>query len=66
MLTRKMGMLCDNLMAVQMINAKDGVVYVGRYINSDLLWGCFGGGGGNFGVVTSFIFKLYPILKVSI
>lgn len=66
MLTRKMGMLCDNLMAVQMINAKGEEVYADRYINSDLLWACCGGGGGNFGIVTSFTFMVYPISKVSV
>ena len=34
--------------------------------NSDLFWACCGGGGGNFGIVTSFTFKVHPISKVSI
>lgn len=66
MLTRKMGMLCDSLMAVQMVNARGDVVYADKYVNSDLLWASRGGGGGNFGIVTSFIFKVHPISNVAV
>jgi len=66
MLTRKMGMLCDSLMAVQMVNAKGEVVYADRCVNSDLLWASRGGGGGNFGIVTSFVFKVHPISNVAV
>lgn len=66
MLTRKMGMLCDSLIAVQMVNAKGEVVYADKCVNSDLLWASRGGGGGNFGIVTSFIFKVHPISKVAV
>ncbi|MCC5423057.1 FAD-binding oxidoreductase [Clostridium botulinum] len=66
MLTRKMGMLCDSLMAVEMVNARGKVVYADRYVNSDLFWASCGGGGGNFGIVTSFIFKVHPISNVAV
>jgi hypothetical protein len=38
MLARKMGMLCDSLMAVQMVDAKGEVVYADQYVNPGLLW----------------------------
>jgi FAD/FMN-containing dehydrogenase len=66
MLTRKMGMLCDSLIAVQMVNAKGEVVYADRYVNPDLLWASRGCGGGNFGIATSFIFKVHPISNVAV
>ncbi|VBB04991.1 Hypothetical protein LUCI_0197 [Lucifera butyrica] len=66
MLTRKMGLLCDNLMAIQMVNAKGELVYADRHVNSDLLWASRGGGGGNFGIVTSFVFKVHPISNVAV
>jgi FAD/FMN-containing dehydrogenase len=66
MLTRKMGLLCDNLMAIQMVNAEGEIVYADQCINSDLLWASRGGGGGNFGIVTSFVFKVHPISNVAV
>lgn len=61
-----MGLLCDNLMAIQMVNAEGGIVYADQCINSDLLWASRGGGGGNFGIVTSFVFKVHPISNVAV
>ncbi len=66
MLTRKMGLLCDNLLALQMVNAQGEIVYADKYINSDLLWACRGGGGGNFGIITAFVFKVHPIANVAV
>lgn len=64
MLTRLMGMTCDNLLALTMVNADGQIIYANEEINSDLLWACRGGGGGNFGVLTSYTFKVHPISEV--
>lgn len=64
MLTRLMGMTCDNLLALTMVNADGQIIHANEEINSDLLWACRGGGGGNFGVLTSYTFKVHPIFKV--
>lgn len=66
MLTRKMGLLCDNLLAVQMVGAKGEAVYADQNVNADLFWASRGGGGGNFGIVTSFVFKVHPISDVAV
>jgi hypothetical protein len=64
-LTRAMGMACDNLTGVEIVipDGSDGAkaVKADESINSDLLFACRGGGGGNFGIVTSFTFKLHQI-----
>lgn len=66
MLTRKMGLLCDNLIAVRMVNDKGEEVCADRCMHPDLFWASRGGGGGNFGIVTSFIFKVHPISDVAV
>lgn len=66
MLTREMGLLCDNLITVQMVNAEGEVICADRCTHSDLFWASRGGGGGNFGIVTSFIFKVHPISDVAV
>lgn len=57
--SRKYGLTCDSLLQLTMIGA-DGQAY-----NSDddreLLWACKGGGNGNFGVITSFRFKVHEM-----
>ncbi len=59
-LVRKYGMTIDNLQAVEMILANGKRVSASPAENPDLFWGVRGGG-GNFGIVTSFTFKLYPV-----
>ncbi|WP_371367721.1 putative FAD-linked oxidoreductase YvdP [Sporomusa rhizae] len=66
MLTRKLGLLCDNLLAIQMVDAEGKIVYADQCVNSDLLWASRGGGGGNFGIVTSFVYKVHPIANVAV
>ncbi|NEP85020.1 MAG: FAD-binding oxidoreductase, partial [Okeania sp. SIO3B3] len=63
-LNRKCGLACDNLISADVVTA-DGQFLVASADNehADLFW-ALRGGGGNFGVVTSFEFKLYPINTV--
>ena len=59
-LTREYGMTIDNLLAVDMIGAEGKMLHASEKQNPDLFW-AIRGGGGNFGVVTQFEFKLHPV-----
>jgi FAD/FMN-containing dehydrogenase len=59
-LTRKHGFVVDNLRGATVVTAKGEVVRADPSRNPDLFW-AIRGGGGNFGVVTSFEFALHPI-----
>lgn len=59
-LTPRFGLSCDNLRAAEMITAGGKYVRASKDENLDLLWG-LQGGGGNFGVVTSFEYQLHPV-----
>lgn len=59
-LSRKHGMTVDNLLAVDMVMADGSQLRASASENEDLFWGVRGGG-GNFGIVTNFEFKLHPV-----
>jgi FAD/FMN-containing dehydrogenase len=59
-LTRRFGWTTDNVTAMDLITADGTIVRSSEKENSDLFWG-LRGGGGNFGVVTSFEYKLHPV-----
>jgi FAD/FMN-containing dehydrogenase len=59
-IARKHGPACDNLISAEVVTADGERVRAGAEENPDLLWG-LRGGGGNFGVVTSFEYQLHPV-----
>jgi hypothetical protein len=62
-LSRKYGLTIDNLLEADMVLADGSFVTVNSSQNSDLFW-AIRGGGGNFGIVTSFKFQAHPVKTV--
>lgn len=62
---RRFGTTADNVKEVTIVTADGRALVCNGRQNSDLYWACRGGGGGNFGVVTEFVFETHPIHNVS-
>lgn len=62
-LTRKYGLALDNLLEVDVVLADGRFVTASSKQNADLFW-AIRGGGGNFGIITSFLFQGHPVAQV--
>jgi FAD/FMN-containing dehydrogenase len=65
-LGRKFGLTCDNLLSAQVVVADGSVLNCDVSHNPDLFWALRGGGGGNFGLVTSLSFRTHQIAMLSL
>ncbi len=63
---RKFGLTSDNIRSVTIVTADARIITADEQTNSDLYWACRGGGGGNFGVATSFEFDVHPMPEVTL
>ena len=61
---RAYGVTSDNVQSLQIVTADGQVRTCNSSQNSDLYWACRGGGGGNFGVVTSFTFRTHQVGQI--
>jgi FAD/FMN-containing dehydrogenase len=60
-LSRHHGLTCDNLVEVEIVTADGKLLRASERDNPDLYWATRGGGGGNFGIVTSLTYRLVPV-----
>ena len=63
LMVRKHGLTIDSLIAAEIVTADGELLHISNTVHPDLFW-AIRGGGGNFGIVTSFEFQAHPIGKV--
>lgn len=63
---RRYGLTCDNIRDLTLVDAGATTLRASADDHADLLWASRGGGGGNFGVVTSFTFDVHPMPDVTL
>jgi hypothetical protein len=63
---RAYGMTCDNIASLSIVTADGSLLRCSPSSHADLYWASRGGGGGNFGIVTSFTFTVHPIPAVTL
>jgi hypothetical protein len=63
--SRAWGLASDNLVSVQIVTADGKVLVADKSHHADLFWACRGGGGGNFGIATRFVFRTHPVTQGS-
>ena len=66
LLARHLGLTCDSLREVSLVMADGNTLQADASRHPDLLWACRGGGGGNFGIATEFVFQTHPIHQVAV
>lgn len=62
---RKFGLTCDNLAGLSLVTAHGKLLDCNAHEHADLFWGSRGGGGGNFGITTSFRFRTHRVGDVA-
>lgn len=63
---RKFGLTCDNVSELQIVTPAGDALTCNASSNADLYWACRGGGGGNFGIVTSMTLTTHAIPTVTL
>ena len=64
--SRKLGLTCDHLLEAEVVTASGKVLTCSEKENPDLFWALRGGGGGNFGISTSYTFETRPVRDVTL
>lgn len=64
--TRAFGLTCDHLVDVEMVDARAKVIHANEHENPDLFWALRGGGGQNFGIATTYKFRVHPMGLVAV